>query len=306
MKKTNEKGITLIALIISVIIMLILSAIAITVGVEAYRNAEMRSFVSQMEVIQARVDIIAAEGRTQTFGNFEDGLEGNAIYTSDRMLIRRLIDPGGEIQGDENAFRRFNGEQMRTQLGIEQIPRNEIFLINFDTREVISVTGIERRGQMHHTIYGEDLRGRVNIVAREPNPDVPSIAHSIYVRGLNATIRVMNEGPVNNLVISYRLAGEEWIQVSGRLLIGERISIPITRSGTYEIRATNRDNGRYVIIPGVVINLGNEPRLEGNLIPTRSDIFGAPVGDSEREARNMVQLRRTFRILGVCSKGRDC
>ena len=54
--KNSQKGITIIALVITVIMLLILASVATYTGIESYDKAEQIKFVSQMKLIQTKVD----------------------------------------------------------------------------------------------------------------------------------------------------------------------------------------------------------------------------------------------------------
>ena len=63
MKKITKdnKGITLIALIITIIVMLILVSAATYTGFDTYENTKVNHFVAQMQLIQAKVDEMTTE-----------------------------------------------------------------------------------------------------------------------------------------------------------------------------------------------------------------------------------------------------
>ena len=52
--KNSQKGITIIALVITVIMLLILASVATYTGIESYDKAEQIKFVSQMKLIQQK------------------------------------------------------------------------------------------------------------------------------------------------------------------------------------------------------------------------------------------------------------
>ena len=54
MKK--EQGITLVALVTTIVILLILSTIGINVGTSTYENAEFKAFISELKIMQTQVN----------------------------------------------------------------------------------------------------------------------------------------------------------------------------------------------------------------------------------------------------------
>jgi len=96
--KTNEKGITLIALIITIIVLFLILGIASTTGMETYRNMKVQSFIAQMKLLQTGVDKINTEyrnwenhGKTHTVTIYNGG--GEPIGTEDvQYNINDYID----------------------------------------------------------------------------------------------------------------------------------------------------------------------------------------------------------------------
>lgn len=54
----NQKGITLISLVLTIVLIFILGAVGVYTGVEAYKTMKIQKFIAQMKVIQERVNII--------------------------------------------------------------------------------------------------------------------------------------------------------------------------------------------------------------------------------------------------------
>lgn len=147
--KNSQKGITIIALVITVIMLLILASVATYTGIESYDKAEQIKFVSQMKLIQTKVD-----EKVQ-----EDGftLEGyGTILTDEQMQTINNAVANGEILSPteddySNYVRYFSKEQLSTQLSLDNI--DEGIIINFKTREVISTVGFEYGGTIYYTQY---------------------------------------------------------------------------------------------------------------------------------------------------------
>lgn len=60
----SEKGITLISLMITIIVMLIIAGVATYSGMESVNTAKRTAFISEMEMIQAKVNIIYEKRKT--------------------------------------------------------------------------------------------------------------------------------------------------------------------------------------------------------------------------------------------------
>lgn len=60
----SEKGITLVALMISIIVIIIIAGVATYSGMESVNTAKRTAFISEMEMIQAKVNVIYEKRKT--------------------------------------------------------------------------------------------------------------------------------------------------------------------------------------------------------------------------------------------------
>lgn len=163
----RNKGITMISLVITVVILMILASITTYSGISTARDARYYNAVHEMKVMQAKVNewyeenkngetsewdkgvLIAASGRKEDCINAYNIANRNNISDSDV----------GEIIG----YKYFSKECISNELDIEGI--NYDFLINLNTRYVILVDGIEKDGVTFYSlgeIDGEQYNVKYN------------------------------------------------------------------------------------------------------------------------------------------------
>ena len=63
MLNKDTKGITLIALVITIIILVIITGVSLNVGSELFSNANLKNLDKNMLLIQARVKVISEKNR---------------------------------------------------------------------------------------------------------------------------------------------------------------------------------------------------------------------------------------------------
>ncbi len=63
MLNKDTKGITLIALVITIIILVIITGVSLNVGSELFSNANLKNLDTNMLLIQARVKVISEKNR---------------------------------------------------------------------------------------------------------------------------------------------------------------------------------------------------------------------------------------------------
>ena len=150
----NEKGITLIVLLISIVIMLILVTAAINYGTNSAKEVQLQSFSYELQQIQGRVDSIYEKMKMENNSNF---MQLNGVYLGsnvgmssaalDTLAKKKEIDYRTADQNDKNIYpvsgysiwRYFSKNNLEEYLDVKNASMD--VLINFKTREVISVQG---------------------------------------------------------------------------------------------------------------------------------------------------------------------
>ena len=144
----NNKGITLIIVIMTVILLTILMALVITSSIDTYYRSKFVSFETNIKLIQKKVDM-ALEERIdyETLGqplNDEQKAKLAEIIANDNNNMISTEDPTAE------TLRYFSSNDIKEDFELSDI-RGE-FVINFANREVISLDGAEKDNVMYYTI----------------------------------------------------------------------------------------------------------------------------------------------------------
>lgn len=176
---SGVRGITLISLIITVILLAMLSGTTIYVGTDVIESVKVKAFVTEMQVIQAKVNIIHEEMKN---GNVEYKNLGEQIdILSDDLKQRINIAMQGEaVEG----FKYFNSSDLE-KLNITNLKQEVV--INFTTRDVISINGVKKDGKMHYTQYNLP-GGQKNIINEYDNTEKPKFTIDKQIFGLSANI----------------------------------------------------------------------------------------------------------------------
>lgn len=151
----NEKGITLMALIITIIVMLILAGVSIKSGSDAVEQTRLKGFYSKLETIQKRVDEIATnnESYTDEGGNIvylkEQGTAFADLDNTQKMKLENIIQ-NKNINADASKFRYFSVEDLKKFFELLDF-EYDVF-IDFDDRVVIAADGIEINGKTYYAL----------------------------------------------------------------------------------------------------------------------------------------------------------
>ena len=147
----NNNGITLIAVIMTVILLSILAGLGINYGIESYNSSKVVKFESYMKVIQKKVDILVEEKVDYTS-------LGTTLSSTQKNKLKAIIDEDSnvettkEVVDTETKLRYFSSSDIKKYFEIEDVV-DEI-VVNFANREVISLNGIEKDETMIYVEAG--------------------------------------------------------------------------------------------------------------------------------------------------------
>ena len=140
----NEKGITLAVLAITIIVMTILATVVTYSALDSLRTAQKNAFISEMEMVQAKVNVIYEKMQNNTQDiEYYNSLGQDVSVLGEETLIKILGD------SSRDGFKYFSKEDLKN-LELEDI--NQEVIINFSTREVISTRGIKIGGVMYYKL----------------------------------------------------------------------------------------------------------------------------------------------------------
>lgn len=261
-KLKNNKGITLVALIITVILMLILVSVATYSGINTYNNTEVTKFVAQMQLIQTKIDGLVEENNIENIGE--------EITTDEtKKNIIDLAYTNGEIQSNtdeyKNKFKYISRENLELQLDIADI--EDDVLVNFETREVISISGVEYGGKKYYTQY--KLPNGQTLIYNESVERNLTFNLEISVDGLNSTVSISNIS-INNGTLSFAETDSEgdnrnWKTITNYTEKEKVYTANISKSGNYTFKLQDNTDIKNTWQEQIVITLTNKPNTNLNI-----------------------------------------
>ena len=168
MKKeiNNSKGITLITLIITVMVLAILTSVAVYSGIEVLNSSKLTRFTTEMKLIQTRVNEIYDDR-----DNYENKGQDASSYATQLSSIATAIGSDFTTWGyssDISNYRYYTKEKLKEDLDIEDVEQD--VLIDLYNRKIISVNGTTVDGQTYYVL--EQLPNSVYNVEYEDNLSV--------------------------------------------------------------------------------------------------------------------------------------
>lgn len=152
----REKGITLVALIITIVVMLILASVSVSIGTNSLDSMRLKGFYTQLEIIQKRVDDIATtnESYINSDGNTvylkEQGVAYADLTDAQKTLLQSIINLENLVGADATKFRYFTKDDLEQYLDLSDMDYN--VFIDFDNRIIIAEDGIKIGDKTYHAL----------------------------------------------------------------------------------------------------------------------------------------------------------
>ena len=284
--KKNQKGITLTVLVITIVLMVMLAAVTIEVGTGSIDNSRLLSFLSYMQTIQSKVNLIA---EYEDYSNY-----GETLSNGNKSKLQTILNSKNESFSttiDSPYLKFFDSSHIASDLGVDNI--DDEIIVDFNTREVISLNGIKYEGEMYYTQYnlpgGQTLAQQTESVSRTVT--FGNIVSNID--GLNSTFTIENI-TISNGTLSYGQMDDsdviKWTTITNYTKNGENITTSnITESGVYYFKLVDNTSGKDNIdsngnYPSVELKLTNAPKKEGNLTDLSTSYNYSDLNKSENWA----------------------
>lgn len=174
----SEKGITIIALIIIIVIMVIIAGATVQSGIDELDEIKLNTFYTQLEVIQKRVDDIAAtnESYTDENGNTinikEQGIAYDALTPEQKTNLAGILSTEN-IMIQPQMFRYFTIEDLRKYFDIMEVNYN--VFIDFNSRVIVAEEGVRANNK-----YNYVLENSAYFVEENTNKNIGIIQNLTY------------------------------------------------------------------------------------------------------------------------------
>jgi len=144
----NNKGITIIALIITIVITLILATIVIEYGTEEIDKAKIEDLKATMLLIKGRAQIAIDKDE---FGEEYDKT-GMLTYAEATDYTANISDDLVALLTDTTNLYIWEQEAMDNNNINVKITEEEFFIIDYGTLEIYSSTGYEIKGTTYYSL----------------------------------------------------------------------------------------------------------------------------------------------------------
>ena len=231
MKKTNEKGITLVTLVITIIVLSILASIGITSGNQTIDMAKYNQFKSELTTLQTKINEYNPKDNIgQKLSSSQEAIL-NTKEVSDIIYKAKTEEEKAKIK---NGFTFASSYTIQKQLGLEV---SKDYLINIEYRYVVACKGVEYDGTTYYMI-NKMGSGLYNVNYSNKNSETGSFELESQKVGNQWKITVSNiqhEGYVSNWQVKYKLSGDEYWKST------ENLEFYVPKAGYYIVKVVHGD-----------------------------------------------------------------
>ena len=218
----NEKGITLVALILTVVILLILAGVGATTGINQLNNIKLKSFYSKLEIAQEAVEKIADTN--------EYNEDWGTSPTAEQIALIRSISESYDI----SKFKYFTAAEVESILNVSGVDLN--LLIDFENKIVISADGEEVDGKMYYVLKNK----KYTVKYQDKNTGNVDFTCTVKNYGLNTykiTVTPINVGNIKEGTVKYRYS-----DIDDYWKLAKNNEIIVNKLATYDIMYTDVNN----------------------------------------------------------------
>ena len=222
----NKKGITLIALVITVVVLLILASIGTYSGINIIKSSQLTAFTTELKIMQTQVNRIYQEKE-------ENQEYGKEITGEVEVQARKVFTEGESGITSYNGYSYWDTETIRN-LKIEGVEQD--FFVNLETRSIVSYEGFKYEDKIYYTL--EQLpNGLYNVEYEESNSNVPTFDASIESTGTGKwKVDISNikyEGYIDKWQVQYRREEKSYWNTT------EDMSFVVRQKGIYYVTIGN-------------------------------------------------------------------
>lgn len=230
--KDNRKGITLVSLVITIVVLLILASIATYSGIEVIKSSRLTTFTTEMKIMQTQVNELYQrykDGDNTVLGLGKDldsvSEQANKVFTEKESGIT-----------DQNEYQYFDQNTIKNVLKIEGVEGE--FFVNIKNRSVVSYQGFQYEGKTYYTL--EQLpNGLYNVEYMEKNINVDKPTFDTSVEKVSegkwrvTVSNIQYNGYIDKWQVKYKLNNQDNWNTS------EDLSFVVNEEGNYLIQIVN-------------------------------------------------------------------
>lgn len=228
----NEKGITLVALIITIVVLFLLTGVGITSGTKSINNMKLKSFYAKLEIVQEAVEKISETNESykdSNQNNIELVNQGAEPTSAQNTILQEALN---ESDLSRYNFRYFTSDQVENVLDISGVDLN--LLIDFGNKKVVSEEPLVINNVKYYTLQSTKYSESYDPSKNQTNLNLNFAVSKYGSNSYKIKVTINNVGNIKNGVLKYRKnsADDYWKVADDNEIIVKKI-------GDYDINYTD-------------------------------------------------------------------
>ena len=243
----NQRGITLVTLVITIIVLLILASITVNISLDTIKSSKYIAFKTEMQLLQSKIDEIYSSNK-DNLSEYGVDMTSDQKKIFDISVINEILSTKDtSLEQLMQEFKYFSQDYLVNTLKIDGITRD--YYINMDKRIIISVEPVEYEDvnyymleQMSDGIYNVDYNDNFGAVTFSYSTKV--------VNGNSAIIYIENIEADRNIEkwqIRYKEKEAEKWNITNEF-IGNNYEINVDNIVDYQVQIFHGDEVQSAII----------------------------------------------------------
>lgn len=253
----DNKGITLVALIMTIILMLILVSVTTYSGINSYKHTQVTKFVTQMQLLQAKVDDLVSSKTDEELNSMN--LQ-TPTAQGQQNVINNAFNNQEITSNNINDYKLFTKEDILNILDVEDVQSD--IIVNLTTREIVSLVGIEYEGKTYYTQY--KLPNGQTVINNENTSRDLDFTIELSIDGINSSI-TFKDIKITNGTLSYKEQSDNYSQIITNYTEKRKeYKINVSKSGIYTFKLQDNTSNQNSEVQETII-LTNKPKTSLNL-----------------------------------------
>lgn len=249
----NQKGITLIALVVTIIILLIIASVATYTGINSIQDSKNQSYISEVKMLQQVVlenytkylttkDEKYLRGEPLNYSNMKD-LVSNINSNSNETITLKMLDYGSVTASTESIYYYRLSENDLKEMEVSVVD-GDAYIVNYYTGEVFNETLKVTGDGVPLYIYATDVEIPDIIISANPSSNTSEVSSQ------NIVISVQSQYTISELKYKWTelLNEPDKDQFTDIVPSNNNITSPSGGNGNYYLWIYAKDvNGNEVI-----------------------------------------------------------
>ena len=250
----DEKGITLSALVITIIVLIIISSIAVSTATGTIKYSKFSKAKSEMQLMVANVNSWNEEYNKLTEQSEKTAyIQNYGVETSDSSCDANALNKtvnGVDHLTDSNKgnYRYLSSSFLKNNLGLDD---SYEFLVDIEGRDVILFNGITYEDKTYYTPEDFGITNVANTITADATSfslAQPDLENNIVIYNIGFKDNNGNPMDISKYKIEYNKDGDSsWHNITNKVTKttyegNNGFKFPLTETGTYNVKVSTIDN----------------------------------------------------------------